>query len=494
MESDDDFDAFSSQIQPHRLKRLKKTIKSHNNSPIKSSKNKPESIKHPILTPLVNDDEMVNSIKSTEKSPRSNKDPILTPLVNADVTEDLIKSTGKSPRLSKDSILTSIVNDDEMEKSTGKSQRLSKDPILNKMDFKTLDSDDSQDFELPSFEALEVGKSLLDSEESNGFSGLRSREQEGENIEKGFDYDADDLFGIKHDGAKRLLEFGDMVDENEGNGVGYGEEMEEENVDLKMDKKRSNVDDLDEDANEDTKNKKRSNVDDLDEDANEDTKNKKKMKKKKRVERDVVDDGEVQKLVVNKRKEEKERRVQREQLHAETQRVLRETRDVGFRPAPIVHKPISSVLEKIRQRKLEVSKMSMLINNSLDEPGALRHSDVCVEEIETHQSSKTVENELDANVMEIDGNMGASKEGISRESTTPTSHEEDSVQKELDVEPTPAFRAPVDDTQDLFDDSQVSNSKDELLGDLSDSPLEEPFAPSLLAMKLKFDSALPDDR
>lgn len=33
-----------------------------------------------------------------------------------------------------------------------------------------------------------------------------------------------------------------------------------------------------------------------------------------------------------------------------------ETRDATFKPVPVVQKPISSVLEKIRQRKLEVLK------------------------------------------------------------------------------------------------------------------------------------------
>lgn len=33
-----------------------------------------------------------------------------------------------------------------------------------------------------------------------------------------------------------------------------------------------------------------------------------------------------------------------------------ETRDASFKPIPVVKKPISSVLEKIRKRKLEISK------------------------------------------------------------------------------------------------------------------------------------------
>ncbi|KAK8649118.1 hypothetical protein V6N13_129854 [Hibiscus sabdariffa] len=37
-------------------------------------------------------------------------------------------------------------------------------------------------------------------------------------------------------------------------------------------------------------------------------------------------------------------------------RLLRETRDIAFKPALIVQKPISLVPEKIRRRKLEIEK------------------------------------------------------------------------------------------------------------------------------------------
>ncbi|KAJ4883815.1 Uncharacterized protein Rs2_33908 [Raphanus sativus] len=52
----------------------------------------------------------------------------------------------------------------------------------------------------------------------------------------------------------------------------------------------------------------------------------------------------------------KERREYLDQLRAENQRLLRETRDAAFEPVPLVRKPISSVLEKIRRRKEEISK------------------------------------------------------------------------------------------------------------------------------------------
>ncbi|PNY17222.1 hypothetical protein L195_g013960 [Trifolium pratense] len=56
-----------------------------------------------------------------------------------------------------------------------------------------------------------------------------------------------------------------------------------------------------------------------------------------------------------------------------------------------------------------------------------------------------------------------------------------------------AFRAPVDDTQDLFSDSEINEIKEEALNAKLNKPSEEVFAPSMLAMNLKFDSAPLDD-
>uniref|UniRef100_A0A453M6L4 DNA replication checkpoint mediator MRC1 domain-containing protein n=1 Tax=Aegilops tauschii subsp. strangulata TaxID=200361 RepID=A0A453M6L4_AEGTS len=62
--------------------------------------------------------------------------------------------------------------------------------------------------------------------------------------------------------------------------------------------------------------------------------------------------------VASKKRAEKERRAQLESIHAESQRLLRETRKASFKPiAEPVYKPISSVLEKIRLRKLEIQKI-----------------------------------------------------------------------------------------------------------------------------------------
>nr|CAD1819086.1 unnamed protein product [Ananas comosus var. bracteatus] len=60
--------------------------------------------------------------------------------------------------------------------------------------------------------------------------------------------------------------------------------------------------------------------------------------------------------VCEKRRLEKERKAYLDLMHAESQRLLRETRDVSFKSVTLVQKPISSVLEKIRLRKLEITK------------------------------------------------------------------------------------------------------------------------------------------
>ncbi|KAJ6816183.1 uncharacterized protein M6B38_417565 [Iris pallida] len=92
-----------------------------------------------------------------------------------------------------------------------------------------------------------------------------------------------------------------------------------------------------------------------------------------------------------KKRMEKERQAHLEQIHAESQRLLRETRNASFKPVPLVQKPISSVLEKIRLRKLEVLKRS----------GVLVESDRLVNEI----VEKCEPNESHTEVRDGDGDV-----------------------------------------------------------------------------------------
>ncbi|KAJ3705455.1 hypothetical protein LUZ61_009160 [Rhynchospora tenuis] len=97
--------------------------------------------------------------------------------------------------------------------------------------------------------------------------------------------------------------------------------------------------------------KKRLNFGGDDESSEKETKKKRKKSKENA-------DSKQKESSRDKRRFEKERRVQLDILHVESQRLLRETSDASFKPVPVVHKPISSVLEKIRLRKMEILKRS----------------------------------------------------------------------------------------------------------------------------------------
>ncbi|KAL8523767.1 hypothetical protein ACS0TY_013655 [Phlomoides rotata] len=191
-------------------------------------------------------------------------------------------------------------------------------------------------------------------------------------------------------------------------------------------------------------------------------------------------------LKTNKRREEKERKTYLKELHAESQRLLRETRDASFRPIPLVQKPISSVLEKIRKRKLEITKKSTLVKDIMPKEGLM---DLYVSDEEI--GVMIVEKDTIANSVDRPSSLDASSTDTVE--TKQTINESDQIQVLANEEPTPAFRAPVDDTQDLFDDSEPNGATAVQNDEQLSSPLKEDYAPSLLAMNLKFDSAPLDD-
>ncbi|XP_028549590.1 uncharacterized protein LOC110106532 [Dendrobium catenatum] len=87
-------------------------------------------------------------------------------------------------------------------------------------------------------------------------------------------------------------------------------------------------------------------------------------RKKKGKSRKLEGPDEIPKESVRERKRlEKARKAELELLHAESQRLLRETRDAAFKPAQLIQKPISSVLEKIRLRKLEILKSCNILSS-----------------------------------------------------------------------------------------------------------------------------------
>ncbi|KAL4309811.1 hypothetical protein GQ457_01G009740 [Hibiscus cannabinus] len=300
-------------------------------------------------------------------------------------------------------------------------------------------------------------------EEMKSGSGSEGSFDDENELSSGFDE-----LGVERNGsgsvAKRTLDFDSMIDVVDGNGEGKSQEKVIRDFELEeSEKKRPSFEEMES----------------------------KRMKKKKRVK--GVGDGEMPFLP--ERKTAKERREHLAQLRAESQRLLRETRDAAFKPAPIVQKPISSVLEKIRRRKLEIAKKTYF---AVDDHGGNSCKDTVGAGFEDVSEE---ERGNDRVAMEVESEETSVKHGISdtlcsnemKNAENVSSHENLSPQLAASEEPEPAFRAPVKDTEDLFSDSQTSDSKDELPDETPSSRLEEVLAPSLLAMNLKLDSAPVDD-
>lgn len=281
--------------------------------------------------------------------------------------------------------------------------------------------------------------------------------------------------------TRRVLDFGDIGEGFEGERTDRSGGVEESIADLKKVKRA----------------KKR-----VSEEDSSEIKGKKKKKEKKGVEGDG-DDVKPKTSSSNRRREGKERKVYLQQLHAESQRLLRETREATFKPIPVVQKPISSVLEKIRQRKLEVlkktislqSKWSVDVNNGNLREDIMDHDSekVFTEEREVDISVEVVQEETIVCHADVESGFDVSRVGGSQEDARQSSNENTPSQMAVDEQSTHPFRAPVDDTQDLFGDSQSSEGKDTSYDDQNNRPTEEVLAPSLLAMNLKFDSAPADD-
>ncbi|CAK8568984.1 unnamed protein product [Lathyrus sativus] len=268
-------------------------------------------------------------------------------------------------------------------------------------------------------------------------------------------------------GARRVLKFDSLDDELDGK---FTEKTTEENTD-ELEKKQHTVEDVSE--KKDSKKKKKKKIEDGD-------RNEKKLRKES---------------ISSKRKAEKERQENLKQLRAESQRLLRETRDAAFKPVPQVQKPISSILDKIRKRKLEFLKKSNVSFDDNDgfivdidsEPSCPREEMTNkVEEAEVEETPATCPAVTENNLSEPDN--GGSNNALDKMNV-------ENIPSPVDVvsEPVNAFRAPVDDTQDLFSDSEMSDIKEEAVNEKLSNPSEEVFAPSMLAMNLTLDSAPIDD-
>ncbi|KAI5656042.1 hypothetical protein M9H77_24835 [Catharanthus roseus] len=455
MDSDEDYQSFSPQVEHRRLKRLRKKAIQAPSSPLLDPVNVLRSVssvdfsewealensRSKTLDSLYNDD----TNESSNPMPDSVDDLLGIPRVDFGKLEAEEASGARTP--------DSLCGDD----SNGPSNSAEDLLPITRVDFAKL-------------EALEasVTKDLDDSNEP-----LLSQSSCQENeMESGF--------GEELDAAENSSQFG----------VGFGEDRRETKRTLEFD----NLDQRSELKLE--KPEKKRIIESPRHGENEEEENTK-QKKKKRIKSESGDDLKSIRAP-NKRKQEKERKAYLQQLHADSQRLLRETRDASFKPAPVVNKPISSILEKIRKRKLEVSKKmvnsnAFIAENNGDIRDALlgTESENAYEERKQDNPPKAVGE--DSAVDRVDAvNASILEKDNSNKSVSPSSSGKFPSEMDCDEKPTPMFRPPIDDTQHLFGDSQTREIEaDQPVDDLDDS--EEIFAPSLLAMNLKFDSAPPDD-
>ncbi|XP_062159307.1 uncharacterized protein LOC133866705 isoform X2 [Alnus glutinosa] len=305
---------------------------------------------------------------------------------------------------------------------------------------------------------------------------------EGVNRQDSGGYDG---LGGDEDGsvAKRALEFDSVAEEFDGEGEDLRAEMGEGIGVLRV---------------EEPEKKRRSPVE-IDE--------KRENKKKKRNKR-VAKSVNAQETATAKRITQKERRDNLMQVRAESQRLLRETRDVSFKPVPLVQKPISSVLEKIRKRKLELSKKSVAIKTkSLVDDDDDDDDDGFAMEVVVdcgaggtngdERGNNGIAKSVSEEAIEVPANTKSnSDESCKDESNHIKDHSSrESIPSQMDVDEKSrqAFRIPIEDTQELLSDSLTGDSSDELPSETPNSPLEEVLAPSILAMNLKLDSAPLDD-
>ncbi|GER47945.1 WIP domain protein 5 [Striga asiatica] len=357
------------------------------------------------------------------------------------------------------------------------SSKPSDDPLLISIDDPLLFP--NEDF--ARLEALENGTATpdsssddLDSTEEAGLS--RKPPSQGYDDESGMgnkdEMESGPFENVKK--TKRVLEFDDPVMGGGDAGEGF------EGFELDKDRKQ------------------RTGEEDVLGEGDDDMKINRKKKQKKSGDSNGGDELQTNLRGTNKRTEKKERNAYLKELHAESQRLLRETRDASFKPIPVVQKPISSVLDKIRKRKLEISKkfvdikdQNYVYDGSISPKDRIADLDVSYEEREEEILEILVEKEKVGPSLEESSSLAASSMDGLIDTAKQTINENHLQQSPVEDAP-PAFRAPVFDTEDLFDVLEP-NGITATASDEPSSPLEEDFAPSLLTLNLKFDSAPVDD-
>ncbi|KAL6636713.1 hypothetical protein ACP70R_024285 [Stipagrostis hirtigluma subsp. patula] len=131
-----------------------------------------------------------------------------------------------------------------------------------------------------------------------------------------------------------------------------------------------------------------------------------------------------------KKHSERERRVQLDSIHAESQRLLRETRSASFKPiVQPVYKPISSVLEKIRLRKLQILKKSNIPVEDNDEKS--EQASDSARNLDMPQVNEVAMDEKDSKIDEADMEFGANGDDLNRCESVP--EDEDALNSKKDL-------------------------------------------------------------
>ncbi|RZC45552.1 hypothetical protein C5167_038509 [Papaver somniferum] len=237
---------------------------------------------------------------------------------------------------------------------------------------------------------------------------------------------------------------------------------------------------------------------------------KEKTKKKKKNEKDVAVKELPKAPAPTKKRLEKERKIHLEQLHAETQRLLRESRDAEFKPVPIVQKPISSILAKIRQRKLEVSKKASSLNiyfadsNDSLEVNKLDYSDKHAQSADIGEEKHLEEDKDVPLAYEKSNHLDAVNVDTFSDPASSSFQHENSVANMdtlLGLQPRDVEDGKDEESkstcpttqQNISLGSQPRDEEDTPADSQLDSPVEEVIAPSLQTMELQFDAAQPND-
>ncbi|XP_010684618.2 nucleolin 2 isoform X1 [Beta vulgaris subsp. vulgaris] len=223
--------------------------------------------------------------------------------------------------------------------------------------------------------------------------------------------------------------------------------------------------------------------------------------KKRRIntDREKIEKTSKGKKATSNRTQNKERKAHQAQL-ADFQRVMRERKNVGFKSVPMVEKSISSVLEKIRQRKMELSKKRLVFtekDQAIDGVFAKDQAsdDGVADKVHASEDSVVLKDQIkkdgvgDKDQIEEDG-VFDKDQGNAAPLKWTTEDKQITNNNPLVDDITQSFRAPINDTQDLFLDMRSDSQGDEL-NDFS-CPAED-IAPSAPSLNLEIDSAFADD-